>query len=96
MPDKTTDPTATEETVSEAPPARVFTYNDQSWDDPGPEYSNDDVRKHLAGFFPELANAEAQIRDLDDGRQEVKFVKRAGTKANTQYPISNTHLERAQ
>lgn len=68
-------------TEQTTPKTRVFSYNDQTWDDPGSEYSNDDVRKHLAGFFPDLANASIETSDLDDGRQEIKFVKRAGTKA---------------
>jgi len=59
---------------------RVFVYGDQAWDDPGQEYDNEAVRDHLKTFFPELAQATIETRDLDDGRQEVRFVKRAGMK----------------
>ncbi|MBN1936261.1 MAG: hypothetical protein JW934_16455 [Anaerolineae bacterium] len=59
---------------------RVFKYNDQEWADPGAGYSNEDVRKQLATFFPELAQAGIQTGDLPDGRQQVEFVKRSGTK----------------
>lgn len=69
----------TQQTATDSP-ARVFVYNDEAWDDPGPEYTDDDVRKHLATFYPELANATIERRDLDDGRTEVRFAKRAGTK----------------
>jgi PRTRC genetic system protein C len=59
---------------------RVFKYGDQVWDGPGPEFSVEDVKRQLTTFYPELANADVKQRDLDDGRVEVKFVKRAGTK----------------
>lgn len=72
---------ATTQTATEqAEETRVFVYGDQAWDEPGAEYTDEEVRKHLAGFFPELANATTERRALDDGRTEVKFVKRAGTK----------------
>ncbi|MBN1815353.1 MAG: hypothetical protein JXA14_26210 [Anaerolineae bacterium] len=59
---------------------RLFKYNDQQWEDPGEGFSNEDVRKHLTSFFPELAQASIEEKTLDDGTVEVRFVKRAGTK----------------
>lgn len=59
---------------------RLFRYGDNAWEDPGPEFSNDDVRKQLATYFPELANADVKTSELPDGRTEVLFVKRSGTK----------------
>jgi PRTRC genetic system protein C len=59
---------------------RLFKYNDQQWEDPGEGFSNEDVRKHLSSFFPELAQASIEEKTLDDGTVEVRFVKRAGTK----------------
>jgi len=60
--------------------ARIFKYQDQVWEDPGEGFSNEDVRKHLTQFFPELAQATINEKTLDDGTVEVRFVKRAGTK----------------
>lgn len=59
---------------------RVFVYGDQRWDDPGAEYSDEEVRQQLTTFFPELARAEIKRSQASDGRIEVEFVKRAGTK----------------
>lgn len=61
---------------------RLFKYGDQAWEDPGPEFSNDDVKKQLTAYFPELANADVKEAALPDGRTEVSFVKRAGTKGS--------------
>lgn len=66
--------------MAEEQKQRVFKYGDQVYDDPGAEYSNEEVRKQLTSLFPELARAEIKTRDLDDGREEVSFVKRAGIK----------------
>jgi len=60
--------------------ARVFVYGDERWEDPGEEFSNEDVRRHLTTYFPELAQAMIQEKTLDDGTVEVTLVKRAGTK----------------
>lgn len=62
--------------------SRLFKYGDQAWEDPGPEFSNDDVKKQLTAYFPELANADVKEAALPDGRTEVSFVKRAGTKGS--------------
>jgi len=60
--------------------SRVFRYNDQTYQDPGPEYTVDEVKKHLSSIYPEVAQAEVQTKDKEDGTQEITFVKRAGTK----------------
>lgn len=70
----------TEEKTTETQKTRVFKYGDQAWADPGPEFSTEDVKRQLTSFFPELANADVKERELDDGRLEITFVKRAGTK----------------
>lgn len=60
---------------------RVFYYDGKKVaDDPGPEFSNDEVKKHLAQYFPELAQATWDEKEQDDGTVEVTFAKRAGTK----------------
>src|SRR5262249_53304291 len=59
--------------------ARVFVYDQREFPDPDPKLPVDEVRKQLAEFFPELANAEAR----EERRGEdtvVTFTKRIGTK----------------
>lgn len=63
---------------------RVFMYDGQEVaQDPGPEYSIDDVREALAQYFPELAQATHTSEDREDGTVAVTFAKRAGTKGMT-------------
>lgn len=71
---------------------RLFRYGDNAWDDPGPEFSADDVRKQLATYFPELANADVKTSELPDGRTEVLFVKRSGTKGSDITPALSRPL----
>lgn len=65
---------------------RVFLYIDPSgkehvWADPGPGYTKEEVKRYLAKeYFSALRRAEMEVEDLDDGRQLVKFIKRAGKK----------------
>lgn len=60
--------------------ARIFKYGDQTWADPGAEFTTEDVKAQLTQFFPELARATAKERALPDGTTEIEFVKNAGTK----------------
>jgi PRTRC genetic system protein C len=63
---------------------RLFRYGeDHAWEDPGAQFSNEDVRGHLTTFFPELAKATIDVADTPDeqGRIVVTFRKNAGTKA---------------
>ena len=59
---------------------QVFKYNDQVFQDPGEEWSVEDIKKSLAQTFPEIAQATVNEKTLDDGTVEVTFVKRSGTK----------------
>jgi PRTRC genetic system protein C len=67
--------------------SRIFKYNGQSYTDPGPEYSVDEIKKHLAAVFPEVAQAATEEKKLDDGTLEITFVKRAGTKGAVFSPL---------
>jgi PRTRC genetic system protein C len=60
--------------------SRVFKYGDQSWADPGEQYTEKDVQNQLATFLPELTNAGVQKKNLPDGTVEIEFVKKSGTK----------------
>lgn len=75
--------TATQTAPSTPPPdhrERVFKYGDETWADPGPEWTNEAVRKALAETIAAMRDADIVVTDLDDGRQQVEFIKRAGTK----------------
>lgn len=63
-----------------APVVRVFVYDDHKFEDPGPEYSIEEVRKSLEAFYPELANVKIEEKKLPDGRLQITFVKKAGGK----------------
>jgi len=69
---------------------RVFKYNDQVFQDPGEEWSVEDIKKSLAQTFPEIAQATVNEKTLDDGTVEVTFVKRSGTKGMQDPPLKTT------
>lgn len=65
--------------------ARVFVYDGRQFPDPDSKLAVDDVRKQLAEFFPELANAET--REEKRGEDVVyTFTKRIGTKGSLTEP----------
>jgi len=63
---------------------RVFLYDNQVFEDPGPDYSNDDVLKFLAGTYPELSGGSWTTRQVQDEHglpvEEVTFAKVVGEK----------------
>ncbi len=61
---------------------RVFKYNGQAYADPGEQYTVEEIKAHLAGVYPEIAQATVETKKLDDGTEEITFVKRAGTKGS--------------
>ena len=65
--------------------ARIFVYDGREFPDPDSKLAVDDVRKQLAEFFPELANAET--REEKRGEDVVyTFTKRIGTKGSPSEP----------
>lgn len=59
--------------------ARLFVYDGREFPDPDPTLSVEDVKRQLAEFFPELANAD--VRQETRGEDTViRFAKRIGTK----------------
>ena len=65
--------------------ARIFVYDGREFPDPDGKLAVDDVRKQLAEFFPELANAETR----EEKRAEdvvYTFTKRIGTKGSRPQP----------
>lgn len=59
---------------------RVFVYDNQRFEDPGAEYSTQDVLRFLAETYPELTTATWHSRTLPDGVEEITFVKVTGDK----------------
>jgi len=61
---------------------RVFLYDNQLFEDPGPEYSVQDVLNFLAQTYPELGNGTWTSRTLPDDTEEITFVKVTGEKGS--------------
>jgi len=67
--------------ATERPAARrVFLYDNQVFEDPGAEYSVQDVLNFLSQTYPELGNGTWHSRALPDGTEEITFVKVTGEK----------------
>jgi PRTRC genetic system protein C len=59
--------------------ARLFVYDGREFPDPDPTLSVEDVKRQLAEFFPELANAD--VRQETRGEDTlITFARRIGTK----------------
>jgi PRTRC genetic system protein C len=65
---------------------RVFLYDNQVFEDPGPEYSVQDVLNFLSQTYPELGNGTWHSRTIPDGAagaiEEITFVKVTGEKGS--------------
>jgi PRTRC genetic system protein C len=79
--------------TTDMPVKRIFVYGDQTFDDPGPAYSADQVRAHLAAYFPELGQALAREKQRPDGLLEISFHKQITTKGSD---LAATEAERVQ
>jgi PRTRC genetic system protein C len=77
-----TDSPAVAVPAADTPPRRLFRYGDHTFDDPGPQYSPDAVRRHLSAYFPELGQATAHETTRPDGVVEITFRKQVTTKGN--------------
>jgi PRTRC genetic system protein C len=59
--------------------ARIFVADEREFPDPDPSLSVEEVRRSLADFLPELANAE--VRETTRGEDTIyDFQRRVGTK----------------
>ncbi|RMG66376.1 MAG: hypothetical protein D6722_15110 [Bacteroidetes bacterium] len=72
--------TGTSDGPAAAQPQRLFYYDNQLFEDPGPEYSNRDILNFLAETYPELRQGSWSSRTLPDGTEEVTFHKVTGEK----------------
>lgn len=59
---------------------RVFKYADHTIEDPGSQYTIEQVRQSLVAYFPELAKATHKTKKLPDGQVEITFQKQTTTK----------------
>jgi PRTRC genetic system protein C len=66
--------------ASGKPAKRLFKYDGQYYEDPGLEYSVQDILNFLAQTYPELASGTWSSRTLPDGTEEITFVKVTGEK----------------
>ena len=65
-----------------APARRVFIYGDHRFDDPGAEYTVEQVKNHLQTYFPAVAHATTEEKNLPDGTVEITFRKRVARKGS--------------
>jgi PRTRC genetic system protein C len=62
---------------------RIFRYADQTFPDPGPQYSVEQILSHLKGYFPELGHAKTEEKCLEDGTLEITFRKQVTRKGSS-------------
>ncbi len=68
------------EPANRKPKKRVFVYDGQYFEDPGAEYTIEDVLRFLAQTYPELENGAWNSRLMPDDTEEITFVKVTGEK----------------
>lgn len=61
-------------------PRRIFIYGEHRFDDPGAEYTIEQIRTHLTAYFPELVHATTEEKNLPDGTVEITFRKQVARK----------------
>jgi PRTRC genetic system protein C len=64
------------------PARRVFVYDGHRFDDPGAEYSVEQVQNHLVLYFPAVAHAAVEEKMLPDGTREITFRKQVARKGS--------------
>lgn len=64
------------------PARRVFVYDGHRFDDPGAEYSVEQVQNHLVLYFPAIAHAVVEEKTLPDGTREITFRKQVARKGS--------------
>lgn len=77
---------------TQAPVRRVFRYADQTFPDPGAEYTPEQVLHHLRTFFPELGHAATEEATLPDGTLQITFRKQVTRKGTGALPALTAAL----
>ena len=73
----------TQDSTTTAPAHRVFIYGDHRFDDPGAEYTVEQVKNHLVTYFPAVAHATTEEKALPDGTVEITFRKQVARKGSS-------------
>ncbi|MDT8307647.1 MAG: PRTRC system protein C [Anaerolineae bacterium] len=76
----------TQDTMTAASARRIFIYGDHRFDDPGSEYTAEQIRQHLVQYYPELAHATTEEKTLPDGTMEITFRKQVARKGSGYEP----------
>lgn len=76
----------TQDTMIAASARRIFIYGDHRFDDPGAEYTVEQIQQHLVQYFPELAHATTEEKTLPDGMVEITFRKQVARKGSGYEP----------
>lgn len=59
--------------------ARIFVYDGREFPDPDTSLEVEDIKQMMAGFFPELVNAD--VKEIARGEDQVfQFLRKVGTK----------------
>lgn len=67
-------------------PRRIFIYNEHRFNDPGAEYTIEQIQQHLVQYFPEVAHATTEEKTLADGTVEITFRKQVARKGSGYEP----------
>lgn len=59
---------------------RIFKYQGLELEDPNPNFSVKEVRRHFSGIYPELTTADIEGPKHKGGRDEFTFKTSVGTK----------------
>jgi PRTRC genetic system protein C len=59
--------------------SRVFIFEQNRWEDPGEQFTPEDIRTSYADYFPEL-NQATYKQKVVNGILEITFKKETGTK----------------
>lgn len=72
----------TQETTGATLARRVFIYGEHRFDNPGAEYTVEQIQQHLVQYFPEMAHATTEEKVLPDGTVEITFRKQVARKGS--------------
>ena len=82
----------TQDTIRTGPVRRVFIYVEHRFDDPGAEYTVEQIKSHLNQYFPKLAHATIEEKTLTDGTVEISLCKQVARKGSDCEPDNRLAL----
>jgi PRTRC genetic system protein C len=66
--------------ITLTPLKRIFEFNGVRWDDPGPEFSVEDVRETMSLMYPDLTTAIVEGPEIVGDTAVFKFIRNVGAK----------------